>query len=56
MCSFWSETNKNVEERQVQDLSASLGSDNFRNINTTNFQTTSIENLIISIFLHLISF
>ena len=46
---FWSEIfkKKNEEERQGQDLSASLGSDNFRNINATNLQITSVETLII---------
>ena len=38
---------KNEEERQGQDLSASLGSNNFRNINATNFQITSVETSVI---------
>lgn len=38
---------KKEEERQGQDLSASLGSNNFRNINATNFQITSVETSVI---------
>lgn len=41
---------RNEEERQGQDLSAGLGSNNFWNINATNFQITSVETLIVKLF------